>query len=139
MGPPSCSNERRGFVVLAENMMCHPKKVILSCCIYIEENPGMGAYGSILRYGNWNDCPPPAHHVSLHKMWFKKYGAEIVSVKYDTIEFLLNERPRNTNDAISLAKAQFVYCSDIVTQGVLTLSHLASVLLQGKYWYFWWD
>ena len=40
---------------------------------------------------------------------------------------------------MELAEEQFAYCPDIVHQGVGTISALASMLLDGTAWYFWWD
>jgi hypothetical protein len=34
---------------------------------------------------------------------------------------------------------QFDYCSDIVEQGVETLSALGAGLMTDDWWYFWWD
>jgi len=39
----------------------------------------------------------------------------------------------------ALAKEQFLYCSDIVEQGAGSIRNLASILLNGRAWYFWWD
>ncbi|MEN3327087.1 MAG: hypothetical protein V7638_1894 [Acidobacteriota bacterium] len=49
-------------------------------------------------------------------------------------------RPASTRDeALALAKQQFIYCSDIVHQGVGSVEALAATLFGATVWYFWWD
>jgi hypothetical protein len=38
-----------------------------------------------------------------------------------------------------LAQAQYVYCPDIVDQGVESIEALAATLLGDPRWFFWWD
>jgi hypothetical protein len=47
--------------------------------------------------------------------------------------------PTTRPEALRLAKLQYHYCSDIVTQGVGTIDALAARLLNGYSWSFWWD
>jgi hypothetical protein len=42
-------------------------------------------------------------------------------------------------EARRLAHEQFIYCADIVHQGVQTESNLAQTLLGSGNWFFWWD
>jgi hypothetical protein len=51
----------------------------------------------------------------------------------------VNRRPETRGAALDLAREQYLYCSDIVDQGVQTFSALAAVLMQSDWWYFWWD
>ena len=48
-------------------------------------------------------------------------------------------KPETRAAALDLAREQFAYCSDIVEQGVGTLSALAASLMENDWWYFWWD
>ena len=49
-------------------------------------------------------------------------------------------RPRQSRaDALDLAREHYVYCADIVDQGVGTLSAMAALLLGNERWSFWWD
>ena len=41
--------------------------------------------------------------------------------------------------AMDLAQAQFLYASDIVHQGVGSVSALGSTLINAPFWSFWWD
>jgi hypothetical protein len=40
---------------------------------------------------------------------------------------------------MQLAMEQYLYCADIVDQGVESVANLATLLLKQKVWYFWWD
>jgi Domain of unknown function (DUF4253) len=92
-----------------------------------------------LNFGNWNSCPDPEEHICLMKRWYDLYGAEVVGITSDVIEMLVTKPPLNRDDALSLAKEQYLYCNDIVDQGTETLSILAATLIKGSVWYFWWD
>ncbi|MDZ7958747.1 MAG: DUF4253 domain-containing protein [Aulosira sp. DedQUE10] len=94
---------------------------------------------AFLKFGNWNDCPLPTIHVGLMKYWHQKYGAEVVGITHDVVEMCVNHPPQNREDTFRLAQEQYMYCSDIVEQGVQTLNNLAAMLLNRKVWYFWWD
>lgn len=92
-----------------------------------------------LRFGGWNECPPPERHVALFRRWQETYGAEIISVTGDIIECTVERPPADRDAAVKLAWEQYVYCPDIVWQGVETVTALAATLLKNRYWYFWWD
>lgn len=94
---------------------------------------------AILKPGGWNDCPDAAVHLALFKRWDERYGARIVSCAFDVIEFVVSRPPATMQQAEQLAREQFVYCSDIVHQGVGTGGSLARLLLNAETWYFWWD
>ncbi|MDZ8050506.1 MAG: DUF4253 domain-containing protein [Aulosira sp. ZfuVER01] len=94
---------------------------------------------AFLKFGNWNDCPESAIHVCLMKYWHQKYGAEVVGITNDVVEMWVNHPPKNREAAFQLAQEQYIYCYDIVDQGVQTLNKLANLLLHRKVWYFWWD
>lgn len=92
-----------------------------------------------LGFGDWNACPKPHEHVALLKHWAQRYGVELVSATSDVIELRASRRPTTQEEALALAREQFFYCSDIVDQGVGSIATLASLLMEGDYWYFWWD
>jgi Domain of unknown function (DUF4253) len=94
---------------------------------------------ALLRLGSWNECPEAAAHCAVQKYWYEKYGAEIVAATPDVIEMTVPRPPETREDALELARQQYIYCADIVDQGTETLSNLAATLLHGKYWFFWWD
>jgi hypothetical protein len=92
-----------------------------------------------LKIGNWNDVPKAEEHAALFKYWSEKYGATVACIADDVIEMTVS-RPASTREAaLELAKQQFVYCADIVHQGVGSVEALAATLLGATVWYFWWD
>ena len=74
----------------------------------------------------------------LHR-WHRSYGAELVVMTHDILEFSVSRPPRSRADALELAREQYRYCADIVDQGTESVSNLAATLLNGTTWYFWWD
>jgi hypothetical protein len=92
-----------------------------------------------LKLGGWNACPVAEEHVAVWHYWQKKYGAEILCVTSDVIEATVAHPPTEKEECYVLAREQFSYCEDIVTQGVGTIDALAAGLRASKSWYFWWD
>ena len=64
-------------------------------------------------------------------------------VAQETQQSRLEWHRKNLVDAkkarYALAREQFAYCDDIVTQGVGSIDALADGLRGSKSWYFWWD
>lgn len=94
---------------------------------------------ALLKIGGWNDCPQAHEHVALWKSWHERFGAEVACIADDVIEFTVARPPQTREEALALAREQFVYCADIVYQGCETLEVLAASLLKSPVWYFWWD
>ena len=94
---------------------------------------------AFLNFGGWNDCPDAATHVAAARYWHEKYGAEIVAITDDIIEYRVTRRPASREEAMILAQEQFELCSDIVLQGPGTLEPLAATLMASDWWFFWWD
>ncbi len=92
-----------------------------------------------LRAGGWNECPQAEEQAAVFKYWEDKYGATIACVSSDVIELQVARPPQTREDALALAKEQFIFCADIVHQGTETIEALAATLLNGRVWYFWWD
>jgi hypothetical protein len=92
-----------------------------------------------LKIGGWNDCPTAAEHSAIFKYWHEHYGVTVASITRDVIELEVQRPPTTREQAIQLAKQQFIYCPDIVYQGTETIAGLASTLLNGQVWFFWWD
>lgn len=113
-----------------------PKKVVLIGLFPTANSWEAPAY---LRYGGWNECPEPAVQVAFHKRWHERYGSVIACMSGDVIECIVERPPRTREAAMALAREQFLYCPDIVHQGVESMEALAALLLDGKTWYFWWD
>jgi len=92
-----------------------------------------------LKAGGWNECPNPEEHTAVFKRWEERYGCKVACVTGDVIEMTVENPPATRETALDLALEQFIYCPDIVHQGVETIENLASTLCDGKVWYFWWD
>lgn len=94
---------------------------------------------AFLGYGGWNDCPAAEQQVAVLKVWSEKYGIEIYSVLGDIMECVAARSPENMDEALTLAREQFLFCTDIVNQGTETIELLAASLKASPNWYFWWD
>lgn len=92
-----------------------------------------------LGFGGWNSCPEPAWQVAIQKYWFERYGAEVVSMSSDVLEMQVSRPPQTAAEALALAQEQYLFCDDIVHQGVQTIANLSKSLLNSSIWYFWWD
>lgn len=92
-----------------------------------------------LQYGGWNECPMPEFHCAMAKRWWQECGAYIASVNGASIEYRVLRPIRDGDQALAIAKEQFIYCMDIVDQGTVTIEALAKALLDSTVWYFWWD
>jgi len=92
-----------------------------------------------LRWGAWNSCPPPEHHVITARDWARRYGAEVIGVSGDVIDMRVQSRPKTRDEALSLAREHLTYCPDIVVQGTDTLAPLAALTMTSDWWFFWWD
>lgn len=92
-----------------------------------------------LKIGNWNEVPKAEEHAALFKYWAESYGAKVACIADDIIELTVDRPASSRKEALALAKQQFVYCADIVHQGVGSVEALAATLLGATVWYFWWD
>jgi hypothetical protein len=92
-----------------------------------------------LRFGDWNDCPSPHIHTAMARYWKERYGAEIATLSSDVVEFTVARPPSDDVQAMELAWQQYLYCADIVVQGVGSVATLAQALRRSTRWFFWWD
>ena len=92
-----------------------------------------------LRWGHWNDCPPPAHHVAALRLWRNLYGAELIGMGGDVLNLRVKRKPATHDEAVALARVQHLYCNDIIDQGVGSFRALATELMAHDWWFFWWD
>jgi hypothetical protein len=97
------------------------------------------AIPAYMQWGNWNACPPPAYHVAALRAWRDRYGAELVGLAADVINLRVSRRPATREEALELAREQYVYCNDIIDQGVGSYRALAAGLMASDWWFFWWD
>ena len=92
-----------------------------------------------LGFGGWNECPDPVWQVAIQQDWCQRYGAEPVVMGHDVLEMRLSRPPLDEAAALALAREQYLFCCDIVDQGVMTIANLQQSLLGSELWYFWWD
>jgi hypothetical protein len=92
-----------------------------------------------LRWGNWNENPPPEYHVAALRSWRDRYGAELIGLGFDVMNIRVANKPATRDEAMALAREQYAYCNDVVDQGTGTLSNLAAALKAHDWWFFWWD
>jgi hypothetical protein len=92
-----------------------------------------------LPFGDWNDCPPDEVHVAALRRYHDDWGAELVCLSRDTMELRVPRRPADRKRAAALAREHFLYCYDLVAQGVESLNALAADRMTSPVWYFWWD
>jgi hypothetical protein len=92
-----------------------------------------------LQWGGWDACPSAEHHVAALRVWRDKFGAELVGINSNTMNLRVARKPKTREEALTLARDHYVYCPDIIDQGVGTYSALAAELMRNDWWYFWWD
>lgn len=91
--------------------------------------------------GGFNDCPLPEAQSALAKKWYEAYGAIPSVVAYDQWEFTLPKPIENLEEAKSLAREHYAFCTDRIDQYAedYDLNHLVYSLMHSTKWYFWWD
>lgn len=124
------------FTQAADILTGKPHREVLFALVPVDEPWQVPAQ---LKPGGWNDCPPAHVHLAFFKRWHERYGAVVTTVTNDVIEFSVERPPTDAGEAMQLAREQFVYCPDVVDQGVQTIGNLAAVLRGSRNWYFWWD
>ena len=89
--------------------------------------------------GGFNECPENTTHMAIAKRWYEKYKAYPVCIGCDTIQFIVPEAVSEEEEIEKLAMEQYLYCGDVVWQGVQKVSNLQNTLRNSTVWYFWWD
>jgi hypothetical protein len=93
---------------------------------------------AVLKPGGYNNCPDAAVHVAFFRYWFERHGAVLTTVADSIIELQVESPPRVLEAAHKVAFEHFVYCPDVVYEGIGTVGNLAGELLDGQLWWFWW-
>jgi hypothetical protein len=88
-----------------------------------------------LGFGGWNACPAPWVHVAYAREWSARFGARLLAVTHDTLEFEVVYPITSRESALAMAAVHAHYCSDTVSS---TVQH-AAYLLGAPLWRFWWD
>jgi hypothetical protein len=91
-----------------------------------------------LRAGGWGYCPNAVVHTAFYRRWYERYGAVLTTIADGVIEFEVERPPTTMEAARELAIEHFVFCPDVVHEGVRTIGNLAGSLVRSSRWYFWW-
>jgi hypothetical protein len=133
---PEEAPQAPGLSVHLDTLTRRPKKSVILALV---PTPASWQVPAHLDFGGWNECPPPAVHVALHHKWHQDFAADIACLSSDVLECTVGRPPATREAALALAREQFLYCPDIVHQGVGSVEALAASLLTANTWYFWWD
>jgi hypothetical protein len=115
------------------------RKAFAKAAIALVPTPRPWEAPAFLNFGGWNECPTPAEHCAVLAYWNRRYGADVAAMTRDVIELEVARPPASRDEAMALARQQFDYCEDLVSQGFGTLSKLAADVHAGSPWRFWWD
>ncbi len=133
---PKFPPEELGIVTHLDVVTQQPKNEVLIGLWRVAASWELFAH---LDWGAWNGCPAPAEQCAIHRYWGSVYGAEVVSITSAIVQCMVRRPPHDRDTSLRLAREQYVYCYDIVEQGVGSIAVLAAGLLGSRYWYFWWD
>ncbi|MFT3987290.1 DUF4253 domain-containing protein [Aestuariivirga sp.] len=133
---PDTPNASMGLTVASELLSGKPFPKVY---IGVAPTDDWTTIPAILRWGGWNACPAAEYHVAALRKWRDNYGAELIGLSFDTMNLRVAIKPKTREEALALAREQYIYCSDIIDQGSETYSALAADLIANDWWYFWWD
>jgi hypothetical protein len=88
-------------------------------------------------WGGWNATPEPETIVAVARHWRETYGAELVAMGSDVLEFYAPRKPPDHLAAIALLKEQYVFAADSFE--VMALEIAAAEVRASSSWVFWWD
>jgi hypothetical protein len=126
----------QGVTVAFQNLERKPLDTVNIAIIPTEDWTEIPAY---LGWGGWNECPAPEYHVAALRGWRDRYGAELIGLGSDVVNLRTTRFAATREEALDLAREQYLYCADIVDQGTGSLSLLAANLMVDPWWFFWWD
>lgn len=128
--------EKQGFVLNTDLTTGQPLDKVFAVEVAVLQSWQLPAFFNV---GGWNDCPDAELHCAVWRYWQETYGAHIIGISHDVIEAKVLRPPKTEEQAIELAWQHYLYCRDIVEQGMQTISNLAATLKDHDSWYFWWD
>jgi Domain of unknown function (DUF4253) len=91
-----------------------------------------------LGFGGINACPAPWVHVAYAREWSARFGARLLVLTQDTLEFDVARPITSREDAAAMAAVHAYYCSDTFGTDPSIVEH-AAYLLGARLWQFWWD
>jgi hypothetical protein len=78
----------------------------------------------------------PVELVPYLRSWEERFDARVVALGFDTVHVAVARPPAETDKA---AAEVYMFCPDIVHQGIGSVEELAATMIPSPYWYFWWD
>lgn len=109
--------------------------------IYIAKIPTTKPY-EVFAYvpiGGFDECPDNIIHIAIAKYWYEKYGAIPVCIGNDCIQYKVEQPIKDREKLEELSMEQYLYCGDIIWQGLESLNNLKTSLGNSTVWYFWWE
>jgi len=91
-----------------------------------------------LGFGGFNARPAPWVHVAYAREWFTRFGARLIVLTHDALEFEVARPITSREDAAAVAAVHAHYCSDTFDTDPSKVEH-AAYLLGARLWQFWWD
>jgi len=98
------------------------------------EVPGLTGWASD---GSWHVTPADA--VAILRHWHDRYGAELVAMWPGVQELAVSRPPVDPAAAMAVAREQYAYCPDVISQGAGSLADLMAIQVRARRWFFWWD
>ena len=92
-----------------------------------------------LDWGNWNEVPPSVELAAVTLYWQDKYGARLIAVGNDQLEFSVQRKPATFADACAVFHEHFLFGPDPVEFKAEALAQYSADLLLQDTWVFWWD
>jgi hypothetical protein len=90
-------------------------------------------------WGGWNGAPNPEMMVVVARYWQRAYGAELVAIGSDLLEFSVERPPQDHASAVALLREHYVFAPDNLEFDRDVLERAAAQLQTGRSWVFWWD
>ena len=91
-----------------------------------------------LGFGGFNACPAPWVHVAYAREWSTRFGARLLVLTHDTLEFEVARPVTSREDAAAMVAVHDYYCSD-TSDAYPSVVERAAYLLGARLWQFWWD
>jgi hypothetical protein len=92
-----------------------------------------------LNWGGWNAVPPDLEIGAVARHWHEKYGARLVAITSDQLEFSVARKPADHASAIALLKELYCFAPDTWEFDKDVLEQAAAGLRVADTWTFWWD
>lgn len=77
-------------------------------------------------------------HLAVLRFWHETYGADLVSLGQETLEFLVADPPTEARGAFELAVQQYAYCPALMDNLAPAMGALAATMF-GRHWYLDWS